>query len=193
MLEKLQTFPAKRSLVILTIVAFIAFIILNIVMYPYSAATAKVGAPGVIDFELTWGAAGAQEIITEWLIYPGLEQEQFILNLIDFAYMPAYAFFIGGTLLLTVRRLPEGSLKRFGFFAGVLPFGAWACDFVENINLLQILTVSPDQISDVNAITASIAATIKFTFLFIAIGVFVVNLFALLIHRVKAQAPPANK
>ncbi len=192
MLEKLETFPAKRTLLIITVVAFVAFIILNLVMYPYTAATADVGAPGVIDFELTWGAARAQEIMIIWSLY-GLETGQFILNLIDLAYMPAYAFFIGGAVLFTVRKLPEGALRRFGLVATVLPFAAWACDLIENINLLQMFAINIADISDINAITASIAATIKFTFLIIAIGTFAINLVVMLLPRGKGRAPPTNK
>ncbi len=192
MLEKLQTFPAKRTLLITTIVAFIAFIILNLVMYPYTAATVAVGAPGVIDFELSWRASQAQEIIATWELF-NLDGGQFALNLIDFAYMPAYALFIGGAVLITVRKLPEGALKRFGFVATVMPFGAWACDVVENVNLLQILISNITEISDINAITASVAASFKFTLLIIAIAVFAINLFALLLRRMKGRAPATSK
>ncbi len=191
MLEKLETFPAKRTLFITTIVAFIAFILLNIVMYPYTADTAAAGAPSVVEFELTWRASRAQEILSIW--GSGLGQEQFILNLIDFAYMPAYALFIGGAVLITVRKQSDGSLKRFGFVAAIMPLGAWACDAVENVNLLQIFVSNIAEISEINAITASVAATIKFTLLIIAIGVFAINCFTLLIRHVRERGSISNK
>ncbi len=189
MLEKLQTFPAQRTLLIGTLVGLIAFVILNIVMYLYTAATAAVGAPSIIDFELTWGAARAQDINTlYWLL--GVHDEQFTLNLIDFAYMPTYAFFIGGAVLLTARGLPKGRQQQFGYAAALMPFGAWVCDVVENANLLQILL---GYIDEATALTASIMATIKFAFLFIAIGAFVGHLLRLLVLRMKRRSPQVEK
>ncbi len=189
MLEKLQTFPVKRTLLIMTIIGLAAFIILNILMYPYTAATAAVGAPSVVDFELTWGATRAEEI-NNWWWARGLHDGQFILNLIDFAYMPTYAFFIGGAVLLTARGLPKGRQQQFGYAAALMPFGAWVCDVVENANLLQILL---GYIDEATALTASIMATIKFAFLFIAIGAFVGHLLRLLVMRMKRRAPKMEK
>ncbi len=185
MLEKLQTFPVQGTLLLITIFGLIAFVALNIVMYPYTAATAAAGAPSVVDFELTWGATRAQEINVWWWA-TDVHGDQFILNLIDFAYMPAYAFFIGGAVLVTARKLPEGRQRGFGYVATLMPFIAWLCDFIENVNLLQLLI---GNVTDPIAITASVAATIKFTFLFIAIGAFGGHLIRLLIHRTRGRAP----
>ncbi len=189
MLEKLASFPTQRNLQIASIAGFVAFIILIIVMYPYTAATAAAEAPGVLDIELTWGKDRAQEIMTVWA-YSYLRDGQFILNIIDFAYMPAYAFFMGGMVLITARKLPEGRQKRFGFAAALMPFIAAACDVVENANLLQMFI---GNITDLTALTASIMATIKFAFLFIAIGAFAGHLIRLLVLRVKGRVPQVTK
>jgi hypothetical protein len=190
MIEKLQSFPTQRHLRIATLAGFVAFIILIIVMYPFTAATTAAGVPGVIDIELTWGKDRAQEIMTAWAS-GNLRDGQFILNIIDFAYMPAYAFFMGGAVLITARKLPDGGhQKRFGFAAALMPFIAAACDVVENANLLQMFI---GNITDLTALTASIMATIKFAFLFIAIGAFAGHLIRLLIVRVKDRVPQVEK
>ncbi len=160
-----------------------------IIMYPYTAATAAAEAPSVIDFEFTWTKERAQDILWKWSL-DNLKDGQFILNIIDFAYMPAYAFFIAGAVLITARKLPEGRQKQFGFAAALMPFGSWVCDVVENVNLLQMFI---GNIEDTTALTASIMATIKFVFLFIAIGAFAGHLLRLLVLRVKHRVPPMDQ
>src|SRR5271157_766994 len=183
MLEGLQTFPTPRNLKITTIVFFVAFLVLTFVMKPYTDATAAAGVPGVVDLELAFTGARAREIVNLWG-FTGLKEGQFDLNLIDFAYMPAYAFFIGGTVLLTTRPLPSGRQKQFGFVAALMPFGAWLSDAIENFNINDMLTTEPVRnITDTMALSASIAATIKFTLLAIAIVVFAANCIRLLVIK----------
>jgi hypothetical protein len=58
--------------------------------------------------------------------------------IIDFAYMPVYAFTFAALTLLAARAA-SGRAQSWGLWLALAPFGAWAFDILENVGLLVAL------------------------------------------------------
>jgi hypothetical protein len=177
MLEKFQTFPTPRNLKITVVVAGGAFVALLVVMWQYINATAAAGVPSVFELELAFSGDQTRTILLLWVL-EDLAQGQLYWAMIGLALMPAYALCLWGAILLVTRPLPEGRLKRFGFEASVIPFGAWLSNAIANLDLISMLntanTAPVRNITDVTILTASVALVVTFALLVVAILGFVV-------------------
>lgn len=172
MFEKLLQFPRKKILEIITLVATGIFILATIVMAPYSTALADAG-PTIIDFEFVWTSNRAEAVLSAY-VSAGVLEDAEILNILDYLYMVGYGLMIFGLDLLVTRQL-EGKPQKYGLVISTAALLAAILDAVENANLL-IMIGSPSEVQMINALLASLFATIKFGLVFVGIGYFFVAL-----------------
>jgi hypothetical protein len=136
----LRTWPRPDRLRRIVVVAFVATFALFVffqwhdhLLSPYTivslelAWTPEQAAPMLA----AWGAAG-QQVAHESLV-------------VDFAFMPAYAFLFAGVTLVVARGAPgrlggmQINWQAIGLWLVAAPFLAWACDIAENLALFQVL------------------------------------------------------
>ncbi|GAB4317413.1 MAG: hypothetical protein Kow0069_20160 [Promethearchaeota archaeon] len=187
-LEKLLEEPRDRVVAAVTVAAAAAFLVVNFLFEPCNSLMAAAGA-GILDFEFAWTAERAEEILAGWLAGSGggsVVPCAVHVNVVDFAYMPAYGFTGFGLVVLVTRRL-SGGWRRAGLRLALLPLVAAAFDVVENVNLLVMLgsvgAAGVSSVNPVNAALASACATIKFAALLAAIGFFAAALAKLAASR----------
>ncbi|MHA1734122.1 MAG: hypothetical protein ACTSU5_19440 [Promethearchaeota archaeon] len=180
-LEKLLESPKTLVLVAIAAASNAVFVVLNLIMAPYSAALASAGAT-IIELEFVWTPTRASEVIGAYIAAGALD-EAITLNYVDFAYMPAYGLMVFSLVLLVSRAL-EGKAREFGPVFAVCGPAAAAFDVVENVNLLAMLG-NPSGISSVNASLASTCATVKFSLLFAGIGFFLAALILLGVQKLR--------
>ncbi|MEJ2295282.1 MAG: hypothetical protein P8Y23_11005 [Candidatus Lokiarchaeota archaeon] len=178
-LEKCIEFPRTLYVLLITIGAFILFILINqLVFAPLSAS---VSTYNVLDFELAWTTERITQIFASWGIV-GMEAQALGVYW-DFLYIVGYVFFISGCILL-VSRILNGKLQKVGLYMTLTPIFAGIFDIIENINLL-IMLQNPINFNAFVPFIASISAVIKFSLLFIGIGFFFLALILLLISIIK--------
>ena len=181
-LEKLLEFPKKKTLILIIIVAFAAWLLIQLLgMGPIELPLRATTGYGVLEFEFAWTPEGINAIFTAWGA-DGKAKEAFVTYL-DFPYLICYALFISGLIILVARSL-EGKVQTIGLYMALTPIIAAIFDVVENINLLLMLT-DESYIIMGSSLMASLFATIKFAFLYIGIIFFFVALVVVLIQRRK--------
>ena len=169
-LEKLKIIPKDIYLAIITVAAFVLFMILNIFVFgPINAATPPYS---ILDLEFAWTVERAREILDAWGSEGNILQTLGVYW--DMAYIFGYGFFIFGCILLVSRRL-EGALLKIGLFICLTPLIAGVFDFVENLNLL-VMLYSPTSFTSITPMITGILATIKFAFLLVGIVFFFIVL-----------------
>jgi len=178
-LDKLKEFPRKLYLVIITIGAFILFILINQLVF--SPLSKLVSTYNVLDFEFAWTADRIAVIFAAWGT-AGIEAQTLGVYW-DFLYIIGYGFFISGCILLVSRNL-SGKYQKIGLYFTILPLIAGIFDLIENINLL-IMLQNPSNFSAIVPFVASISALIKFSLLILGIGFFFIALILLLIRIIK--------
>ena len=178
-LEKLNEFPRTLYVLIITVGAFILFILINqLVFAPLSAL---VSTYNVLDFEFAWTADRIGIIFTAWGA-AGMEAQALGIYW-DFLYIIGYGFFISGCILL-VSRILSGKYQKIGLYITITPLIAGIFDLIENINLL-IMLQNPASFSTIVPFIASVSALIKFALLILGIGFFFIALILLLISIIK--------
>ena len=180
-LEKLKEFPRQKVIVVITIISFISFICLNLVMAPIERELKGGTGYGVLDFEFAWTSEMVRKIFRAWGS-AGKKKEATAIYW-DFLYIPAYSFFMAGCILLVSRKL-ERKLQNHGIYISILPFIAGVFDIIENINLL--LMIENDSFIDMGSpFIASLAASIKFGLLFVTIFFFIIAIIFLVIIKIR--------
>ncbi len=91
-LEKLKEFPRQKVIVVITIISFISFICLNLVMAPIERELKGGTGYGVLDFEFAWTSEMVRKIFRAWGS-AGKKKEATAIYW-DFLYNPAYSFFL---------------------------------------------------------------------------------------------------
>jgi len=180
-LDKLKEVPKQKILVISTLIGFVIFISLTLAFGMITSGMTQFSSYGVMEFELAWTKEQITIIFTAW----GSEgmNIQALAVYLDFLYIVGYVSFIFGTLLIIGRKL-EGKIQTITIIIALTAFLAGILDVIENINLL-IMLGDPANVQTLNASTASICATIKFSLLLIEIVWFLITLIVLLIQRNK--------
>ena len=179
--EKLKEFPKQKVLAIITILSFIAFLILTLIMQSIESELKSSTGYGVLEFEFAWTPEVIREIFNAWGS-AGKKKEATAIYL-DFLYIPSYGLFIAGCILLVTRKL-EGKLQNIGLYMVITPFIAGIFDVIENINLL--LMIGNDASIDMGSpFIASLCASIKFGLLFLGICFFIIALIALVINKIR--------
>ena len=101
----------------------------------------------------------------------------------DFLFIIGYVL-LAFSLVVLVLQKSEKKLQTVGTYVVLTPFLSGIFDIIENVNLL---IMSHEFITMSNAFMASLSATLKFSFLFIAIAYFVVALIILGIYKIKER------
>jgi hypothetical protein len=181
MLDKLKDVLSDKSLKILTLIALAVFATLTIIFQIQTAQMTSDTSYNIIDFEFAFNQATAQTILTAW----GVTWIPTVLlgTYIDFIYIVAYGLLIMGLAILLVRKL-EDKFQTFGMIIAISGFIAGAFDVIENINLIIMLN-NPLGFTASAPLVASICASIKFGFLFLAIGFALVSVIVLLLRKRK--------
>ncbi|MFW9899054.1 MAG: hypothetical protein ACFFDO_07325 [Candidatus Thorarchaeota archaeon] len=181
LIEKFKEFPKQKVLAIITIVAFIAFLILALIMQSIERELKGSTGYGVMEFEFAWTPEMIRKIFNAWGS-AGKKKEATAICW-DFLYIPSYGLFIAGCILLVARKL-EGKLHNYGLYITITPFIAGIFDIIENISLL--LMLGNDATIDMGfPFIASLCALIKFSLLFVGICFFFVALIALIINKIR--------
>jgi len=120
----------------------------------------------IVSLELAWTPQQAAPMLAAW----GAAGQQVAREslLLDFTFMPAYAFLFAGVALVSARRV-RGTLQKLGFWLTAAPFVAWACDITENLALLRVLA-APQSLPAVPLQVAGWAASLKFELLLVVLG-----------------------
>lgn len=178
-LDKLIEFPRTLYVLIITIGAFILFILINQLVF--ASLSALVSTYNVLDFEFAWTADRIATIFTAWGT-AGMEAQALGVYW-DFLYIIGYGFFISGCILL-VSRILSGKYQKLGLYMTITPLIAGIFDLIENINLL-VMIQNPASFSAIVPFIASISAVIKFSLLILGIGFFFIALILMLISIIK--------
>ena len=160
-MQRLSQFPAQKNLTLLTLLALSLTVGL---MFYLQVIDQQLAPYGIVAFEFAWTSARAREMLTAWGD-PGRLAAHLSL-VVDFAFMPAYAFLFAGATLIAARAARDG-WQRLGFWLMVAPFAAWLFDITENAALLYTLNTAND-LPRLPLTIAGVSATLKFSLL--AIG-----------------------
>ena len=179
-LEKLKRYPKNIFLLVIAIIGLLIFLLVNI--FVFVPINQLVPGYGILDFEFAWVSERVLLIFSSWGP-SGMVLEALAIYW-DFLYIVGYASFISGAILLITRRL-EGKIQKVGLWMTLTPILAGILDVIENINLLIMLN-NPSGFAASAPLIASICATIKFGFLFIAIGFALVACVILLLRKRKS-------
>lgn len=162
-LERLLETPRKKGLIIITVVSFIAFILLTLVMLPTEMYLKGNTGYGVFEFEFAWTSERINQIFNAW--GSGGKQRQALVTYIDFLYIISYSVCYAGCILLITRKLKNKS-QKIGLIMTLTPFIAGVFDVIENINLLLMLA-NDQYVNGGSPFIASLCATIKFGLIFL--------------------------
>jgi hypothetical protein len=167
MMPDLRLWPSALALRRVIVVAFIAtfglFLVFQWHDHPLSPYT-------IVSLELAWTPEQASPMLAAW----GAAGQQVAREslLLDFAFMPAYAFLFAGVVLVAARgaaRRMRTSLQTVGLWLVAAPFVAWACDITESLALLRLLA-APRDLSRPALQVAGWAASLKFELLLLCLG-----------------------
>jgi len=184
-LEKLKEFPKNKILILITIIAFISLLIIQItVMSPIETELKSTTGYGVLDFEFAWVPEVINSIFTAW--GPGGIGKETFATCIDFLYLLSYSIFGFGLVLVPIR-WAEGKLQEIGLFMSLTPLIAGVFDVIENINLL-IMLGNPSSFQSFIPFVASLSTVLKFGLLFAGIIFLVIALLLMLISRLKKKS-----
>lgn len=131
---------------------------------------------GVIPLELAFTKSAFEKFLS--LCGPKGIRAHIILIWIDYLFIIAYTGFLGNLLGSLVKGLERG--RAVAYFS--LPIYAGALDVIENL-LLQSQLSSPDNLSRLIILAASIAASIKFLLLIATVLLIAYYLFAAVTKR----------
>ena len=161
-MQRLSQFPAQKNLTLITLLALSFTVGL---MFYLQVIDQQLAPYGIAAFEFAWAPARAREMLAAWG-NPGRLAAHLSL-VVDFAFMPAYAFLFAGLTLIAARAAPEG-WQRFGFWLTFAPLAAWLFDITENAALLYTLNAAND-LPRSALVLAGVSATIKFSLLAICL------------------------
>ena len=181
MLETLLNKPKKKVLILITIISFIAFILLTLVMAPTELYLKENTGYGVFEFEFAWTAERINQIFNAW--GSDGQQRQTLVTYIDFLYIVSYVFCYTGCILLITRKL-ENKSQKIGLKMTTTPLIAGIFDVIENINLLLMLA-NDTFIRSGSPFIASLCATIKFGMLFLGLIFILYGILVLIVKKSK--------
>ncbi len=182
MLEKLQTSPSKKKLLVITLVSLAVFIVLTIIFRFYETALNPDGTGyGIIEFEFAFDQATATTMLSTW----GSAGRAIALESVylDFIYIAAYGI---GLFCLTIHlmRALKDRWHNIGLIFGIAALLAGIFDIIENINLMIILN-EPSTFPASAPLIAGVCAGIKFSLLFASIGFIAFGAIALLLRKLR--------
>lgn len=178
-LDKLKEKLKTRLLIILFIVGFLLFLIINFAVFqPLGAA---VTGYTILDYEFAWTPEQVIIIFVSWGADGMTLQAAGVYW--DFLYIIGYGLFAFSGVLLVARQL-SGKWQIVGLYVVFIAILAGLFDVIENIFLLIMLNNPSSIISAIPAM-AGIMATMKFSALLIALLYFILGLISLTIQMIK--------
>ncbi len=177
----LERKPSTRGVAIITLLALAATIV---VRNQFAEAERIMSAHGygIIPYELAFTPQRVEAILEAW--GPQVEPYARQQLLVDFAFMPSYAFLFGGLTLLVARLAPAGTLRRVGLWMALLPFIAAVLDAVENVMLLSMLGHA-GSIAAAPPLVAGVAASLKFALLAVALAYCLIGVLVWAVRQVR--------
>jgi hypothetical protein len=143
-------------------ITWTAFFATGLIAVIFAVHDRPMGANGIVAFELAYRPAQAALLFAVW--GPAGIQAARESLWIDFLFMPAYAFWLGGMALGQWRHVRLSWMAGLGIYAAALPFAAWALDFIENAALLGVLADTSNPSAGL-LMVAGWAAEVKFALL----------------------------
>jgi len=179
LLDRLGT----RGILALVAASMGIFVVFSILMA--AARTFPVPVYDIIDLEFAWTGGQAGLIMETWgsLV---VAQELYVTYL-DFGYLVGYGMMAFWLLALGARLVKKNEkFVKAAMIFMIVSMASPVCDIIENVNLIPMMHAFPSTPLDVNAVVASLFASIKFGVLFMSIGVFAVEvIFAIATRRRK--------
>jgi hypothetical protein len=180
-LDRFRQFPKNKVLYLITIVGFLIVLLVEIFIFiPIEAA---VPGYGILDYEFAWTSKRVESIFSVWGT-SGIDN-QLIAIYWDFIFIVGYVSLAFGLIGIVLRR-SKGKIENIGTYITITPFLTGIFDVIENIFLIS-MTNNPTSVSKSLPLIASLSATVKFGFLFIAIIYFVIGLIIKLINKFKKR------
>ncbi len=161
-MQRLSQFPDQKNLTLLTLLAL--SLTVGLVFY-LQVIDQQLAPYGIVAFEFAWTPARARAMFAVWGD-PGRLAAHLSL-VVDFAFMPVYAFLFAG-LTLIAARAARGGWQRLGFWLMAAPFAAWLFDILENAALLYTLSAAND-LPRLPLVLAGVSAALKFSLLVICL------------------------
>jgi hypothetical protein len=161
-MPRLAEVPTPKTLRLVTAVAFL---FTAVTFFVFRVHDRPLRPYDIVAFELAWTPQKAETIMGVWGEAGSRTAWESLL--IDFGYLPAYAFFFAGLTLMAARAV-SGRLQMLGFALTFAPFVSAASDAIENLALLSVLQ-SPDSPSAIALTIAGVSATIKFSLLLLCL------------------------
>ncbi|MEJ2251210.1 MAG: hypothetical protein P8Y97_16350 [Candidatus Lokiarchaeota archaeon] len=180
-LERLKVTPKNAVLIIIVIMGFLIFILINQLVF--TPLGNMVSTYGILNFEFAFSKEQVLNIFSAWGTQ-GIALE--VLGVYwDFLYIIGYLSLIFGSILLVLRQ-SDVKLQKIGYWGLLTPVLAGIFDIIENVNLLLMLNLTPTFPAFIPLIT-SISALLKFGFLIIAIAFFCIILVIFIIQKIKKK------
>ena len=176
-LDKLLEIPKKKALQLITLIGLIAFVVMTLLGGVVNVAPVY----GILDYEFAWTPGQVEVIFNAWGDV-GKQQIAFGIYM-DFLYIIAYGALIFGCLLIATHKL-DGTIQTIGLYMTITPIIAGICDFIENVNLLLMIS-DATFVASASPFVAAFCATIKFAIIFACIIFFLVQLIFIVIKRKK--------
>ncbi len=165
-MSKLKEFSESRLLPILTVISLVFTVLVYLLMRPIEVELTTQTAYGVIDLEFAWNVEQMETILSSW--GDELIAKEINAVLLDFGFLVVYSLSLTGVTLLLTKLGAFTSLTNLGYYFAILPFIAAGFDFIENVNLLLVLS-SPSSFPSFAPLLASICAALKFGLIIITI------------------------
>lgn len=183
-LGKLKEFPKDKTLILITIITFVPFILVTILVFCINEYRLETTTGyGVLNFELAWTPEMINKIFTAW--GPDEMKRQALVTYIDYLYIPFYGLFGAECILLASRKKLTGSIQKAGLFITLTPLAAGMFDAVENVNLLLMLS-DETYARSFCPFFASLCATFKISFL-VAGGSFLLAALTGILPRISSR------
>ncbi len=170
----------KISLQIKWIASLAAVVIMTVAMQKQGAALKTAYATkGIVSLEFGSTINSVKTMLAHWQV------ETVRTNiLLDFLYIPAYAFFFFMSLHLLLN-MHQGKLRKRGTWLKNMVFVAAGCDFIENILMLNTIA---GHFSEVLIMSTTIMAAIKFILLIQIVFYLMLSLLVIFIKKVQEKS-----
>ncbi len=169
-----------RGILALVLASLGIFVVFSILMA--AARAFPVPVYDIVDLEFAWTGGQASLIMQTWgTLVVG--QELYVTYL-DFGYLVGYgamAFWLLALGTLLVRS--NQKFVHAGNFFMLISIVSPVSDIIENLNLIPMMAAFPAVPADINALVASLFATIKFGVLFLSIAVFSIEVIFAIANR----------
>jgi hypothetical protein len=163
-MKRLSETPSTKNLLALTL-AGLSFTIAF--QYVFGLIHRDIAPATIVDLEFAWTPARLGAMTAAWGAAGDAAARASLW--VDYLFMPAYTALAAGLVLLTARA-SAGAWRTAGLGLALAPFGAWACDALENAMLL--ISLPPAEPAPLALTVAGVAAAVKFALLAVCLVYF---------------------